>query len=115
MLGLLGSLSDRRGRRLVFLLSNIRGICYTICVILASSDYFYGTSSGERLILIGAFFDGLFGSYTSFVIAAHAYVVDCTESGKRCDNRKKCCFRLFKTIQIINNNVYFIVLFLDHL
>ncbi|CAJ0749321.1 18779_t:CDS:2 [Entrophospora sp. SA101] len=82
VLGSLGSLSDRRGRRIVLLLPTIGGICISSCIILVDK-YLYGNPFGTKLLLFGSFLDGLTGSYTSLVAVSHAYVTDCTEPGKR--------------------------------
>jgi len=82
VLGSLGSLSDRRGRRIVLLLPTIGGMCISSCIILVDK-YLYGNPFGTKLLLFGSFLDGLTGSYTSLVAVSHAYVTDCTEPGKR--------------------------------
>ncbi|KAJ6784008.1 hypothetical protein PWT90_07785 [Aphanocladium album] len=76
----LGKLSDRFGRRRLLALASVGGILAEAITILAAK---FPQSVDYRWLVLGAFFDGLTGSFTSGSILGQSYVSDCTPPSKR--------------------------------
>jgi MFS family permease len=76
----LGSLSDRYGRKRMMVVCSIGGIVSEIITILAAK---FPDVVSFRWLLLGAFFDGLTGSFTAGSVLSHAYTSDCTPPSKR--------------------------------
>ena len=76
----LGALSDRYGRRRMMVICSIGGIVAEIITIMAAK--FPDTIHYQWLIL-GAFFDGLTGSFTAGSVLSHSYTSDCTPPSQR--------------------------------
>ncbi|OAA81436.1 Major facilitator superfamily domain, general substrate transporter [Akanthomyces lecanii RCEF 1005] len=76
----LGKLSDRFGRRRLLALASVGGILAEFITILAAK---FPKTVDYRWLVLGAFFDGLTGSFTSGSILGQAYVSDCTPPSKR--------------------------------
>ena len=76
----LGSLSDRYGRKHMMVFCSIGGILSEIITILAAK---YPETVPYQILLLGAFFDGLTGSFTAGSVLSHAYTSDCTPPSKR--------------------------------
>lgn len=76
----LGALSDRYGRKRLMVMASCGGLVNEVVTILAAK--FPGTISYQWLIL-GAFFDGITGSFTAGSVLAHSYVSDCAPPSKR--------------------------------
>ncbi len=76
----LGSLSDRYGRKHMMIFCSIGGILSEIVTILAAK---YPETVPYQILLLGAFFDGLTGSFTAGSVLSHAYTSDCTPPSKR--------------------------------
>lgn len=76
----LGSISDRHGRIKVLVLSSLGGFCGEIITILAAR---YPDTVKYQWLLLGAFLDGLCGSFTTGMAITHAYAADCTPPPKR--------------------------------
>ena len=78
--GKYGALSDRRGRRLIIMISLCGTIINDTIVILMAK---YWRMLGLDFFLVGAILDGIFGSFTTTMAATNAYVADCTSSERR--------------------------------
>ncbi|KAI0890365.1 MFS general substrate transporter [Annulohypoxylon maeteangense] len=76
----LGSLSDRYGRKRLMVMASCGGLVNEVVTILAAK--FPDTVSYHWLIL-GAFFDGITGSFTAGSILANSYSSDCAPPSKR--------------------------------
>ncbi|KAK3307059.1 major facilitator superfamily domain-containing protein [Chaetomium strumarium] len=76
----LGSLSDRYGRKRMMIVCSVGGILAEIITILAAK---YPETVPYQFLLLGAFFDGLTGSFTAGSVLSHAYTSDCTPPSKR--------------------------------
>ncbi|KAK1759358.1 major facilitator superfamily domain-containing protein [Echria macrotheca] len=76
----LGSLSDRYGRKRLIVISSFGAIVGEVITILAAK---YPDVVHYRWMLVGAFFDGLTGSFTAGSVLSHAYTSDCTPPSKR--------------------------------
>ncbi|KAL2267619.1 hypothetical protein VTJ83DRAFT_4896 [Remersonia thermophila] len=76
----LGSLSDRYGRKPMMAVCAIGGILSEIITILAAK---FPDAISFRWLLLGAFFEGLSGSFTAGSVLSHAYTSDCTPPSKR--------------------------------
>ncbi|KAI1408897.1 MFS general substrate transporter [Hypoxylon sp. FL1857] len=76
----LGSLSDRYGRKRLMVISSCGGLANEVITILAAK--FPNTVSYHWLVL-GAFFDGIMGSFTAGSILGHSYTSDCAPPSKR--------------------------------
>ncbi|TQV98825.1 hypothetical protein V2A60_007478 [Cordyceps javanica] len=76
----LGKLSDRFGRRRLLAVASIGGILAEAITVLAAR---FPRAVDYRWLVLGAFFDGLTGSFTSGSILGQAYVSDCTPPSKR--------------------------------
>ncbi|OXV12048.1 hypothetical protein Egran_00191 [Elaphomyces granulatus] len=76
----LGHLSDRYGRRVVLALSAfgvLFGEIFTVIVAARAED------APVNLLLVGAFVDGLSGSFTSVMALVQSYASDCTPPERR--------------------------------
>jgi MFS family permease len=76
----LGALSDRYGRRRLMVVCSIGGIAAEIITILAAK---FPETVDYRWMILGAFFDGLTGSFTAGSVLSHSYTSDCTPPSKR--------------------------------
>ncbi|CAG8649704.1 major facilitator superfamily domain-containing protein [Gigaspora rosea] len=76
----LGALSDRRGRRIILLMSCVGRILDVLCIILVGN---YMESLGIGFLIIGTLLDGFTGSFPSVLAATHAYATDCTPPERR--------------------------------
>lgn len=76
----LGALSDRYGRKRMMVICSIGGIASEIITILAGK---FPETVDYRWMLLGAFFDGLTGSFTAGSVLSHSYTSDCTPPSKR--------------------------------
>ncbi|KAK9356163.1 major facilitator superfamily domain-containing protein [Lipomyces doorenjongii] len=76
----MGVLSDRIGRCPVLAISALGPLMSNLILILAAKST---SIYGYRWFLVGAVFDGLSGSVTAMMAAAHAYATDCTAPEKR--------------------------------
>ncbi|OTA93489.1 hypothetical protein M434DRAFT_395543 [Hypoxylon sp. CO27-5] len=76
----LGSLSDRYGRKRLMVISSCGGLANEVITIFAAK--FPDTVSYHWLVL-GAFFDGIMGSFTAGSILGHSYTSDCAPPSKR--------------------------------
>ncbi|KAF0424557.1 MFS general substrate transporter [Gigaspora margarita] len=76
----LGALSDRRGRRIILLMSCAGKILDVLCIILVGN---YMESLGIGFLIIGTLVDGFMGSFPSMLAATHAYATDCTPPERR--------------------------------
>ncbi|KAI6088830.1 MFS general substrate transporter [Hypoxylon rubiginosum] len=76
----IGSLSDRYGRKRLMVIASCGGLANEVITILAARfpeivDYHW--------LILGAFFDGLMGSFTAGSVLGHSYVSDCAPPSKR--------------------------------
>ncbi|KAI8378148.1 major facilitator superfamily domain-containing protein [Choanephora cucurbitarum] len=78
--GFLGSLSDRKGRRLVILISGLGNIILMIAYLVTIS---YAHIFGISLLYIAPMIRGLVGGDNVLVVTAQAYISDCTSPTKR--------------------------------
>ncbi|KAK8080395.1 hypothetical protein PG997_008213 [Apiospora hydei] len=76
----LGSLSDRYGRTRLLCIASIGGVLNEIVTILCAK---YPESLDYHWILVGAFLDGITGSFTAGGIIGTAYTSDCSSPSKR--------------------------------
>ncbi|KAK6828179.1 hypothetical protein PG987_011520 [Apiospora arundinis] len=76
----LGSLSDRYGRNRLLAIASIGGVLNEIVTILCAK---YPGSLDYHWILVGAFLDGITGSFTAGGIIGTAYTSDCSSPSKR--------------------------------
>lgn len=76
----LGALSDRYGRKRIMVICSLGGFVGEIITIMAAK--FPDTVHYQWLIL-GAFFDGLTGSFTAGSVLSHSYTSDCTPPSQR--------------------------------
>lgn len=76
----LGSLSDRYGRKRMMVVCSVGGILAEIITILAAK---FPETFPYQVLLLGAFFDGLTGSFTAGSVLSHAYTSDCTPPSRR--------------------------------
>ncbi|KAI8351164.1 major facilitator superfamily domain-containing protein [Blakeslea trispora] len=78
--GFLGSLSDRKGRRLVILISGFGNVILMIAYLLTIH---YAHIFGISLLFIAPMIRGLLGGDNVLVVTAQAYISDCTSPTKR--------------------------------
>ncbi|RIA97680.1 major facilitator superfamily domain-containing protein [Glomus cerebriforme] len=80
VLGPLGTLSDRKGRKRTLLISTIGTILITLNLLLVSNflDMF-----GIYFFLVGSLVEGLTGGFFSLSEASYAYATDCTSPTRR--------------------------------
>lgn len=71
----LGALSDRYGRKKVMLFASLGGFVMEVVTIIVGSN---PDTVSVYWILLGAFLDGLCGSFTTGMALAFAYASDCT-------------------------------------
>ncbi|CAG8491459.1 9044_t:CDS:2 [Ambispora gerdemannii] len=78
VLGALGSLSDRKGRRISLLLATA-GICfnYIVTIIIAEHDI------SPIFFAVGALVEGFTGGLMSLMTISQAYITDCTTPDRR--------------------------------
>ncbi|KAH8647388.1 major facilitator superfamily domain-containing protein [Xylariales sp. PMI_506] len=76
----IGSLSDRYGRTRVLVIVSIGGIINEAIAILTAQ---FPDTVHYNWLLLGAFFDGLTGSFTAASVLANSYTSDCTPPAKR--------------------------------
>ncbi|KAK0718338.1 major facilitator superfamily domain-containing protein [Lasiosphaeria miniovina] len=76
----LGALSDRYGRKRIMVISSFGGIVGEVIIILTAK---YPDVIHYKWIIVGAFFDGLAGSFTAGSVLTHSYASDCTPPSKR--------------------------------
>ncbi|KAI1877069.1 uncharacterized protein JN550_001141 [Neoarthrinium moseri] len=76
----LGALSDRYGRTRLLTIASCGGVLNEIVTILAAK---YPDVIDYHWILLGAFFDGVTGSFTAGNILGSSYASDCTPPSKR--------------------------------
>ncbi|KAK4231397.1 major facilitator superfamily domain-containing protein [Podospora fimiseda] len=76
----IGSLSDRYGRKSMLTICALGGISAEIITILAAK---FPETVHYKWMILGAFFDGLTGSFTAGSVLIHAYTSDCTPPSKR--------------------------------
>lgn len=76
----LGELSDRYGRRLVIAFITF-GSFLDLCTYIATTKY--PDTLSVYWLLVGAFADGICGSFTAALAVSNAYTADCTSPHKR--------------------------------
>ncbi|KAJ9268427.1 hypothetical protein DTO212C5_5579 [Paecilomyces variotii] len=76
----LGRFSDRHGRTKVIALTAFGSILGEIVTLVVAAK---PQSSSVNLLLVGAFFDGLCGSFTTALALVHSYASDCTAPENR--------------------------------
>ncbi|KAI0017630.1 MFS general substrate transporter [Xylariomycetidae sp. FL0641] len=76
----LGALSDRFGRKRLMVISSFGGVLNEVITILAAK---YPESVDYHWMILGAFFDGIAGSFTAGSVLGMSYTSDCTEPSKR--------------------------------
>ncbi|KAG9295057.1 hypothetical protein G9A89_017851 [Geosiphon pyriformis] len=80
VLGALGSLSDRKGRRVVLLMS-LAGLTFSIAVLLVVARY--DQYIDPHLLVIGPLVEGFSGGLFSLLSTSQAYISDCTTAERR--------------------------------
>lgn len=76
----LGNLSDRYGRTRLITIASCGGVLNEVITIFAAK---YPDVIDYHWLLLGAFFDGLAGSFTAGNILGSSYAADCTPPSKR--------------------------------
>jgi MFS family permease len=76
----LGSLSDRYGRKKLMAINTVGVLIGEIFTIIVAAK---PEEASVKLLLVGAFFDGLFGSFTTGIALVHAYAADCSAPESR--------------------------------
>ncbi|KAF4587441.1 Major facilitator superfamily domain, general substrate transporter [Ophiocordyceps camponoti-floridani] len=76
----LGHLSDRHGRRKLLALASCGGLLGEIITVLAAK---FPDTVDYRWLVLGAFFDGMTGSFTAGSILSQSYTSDCTPPSRR--------------------------------
>ncbi|KAI1101097.1 MFS general substrate transporter, partial [Jackrogersella minutella] len=76
----LGSLSDRYGRKRLMVISSCGGLANEVVTIFAAQ---FPESVSYHWLILGAFFDGIMGSFTAGSILGHSYTSDCAGPSKR--------------------------------
>lgn len=76
----LGHASDRYGRRRLMAVASCGGILAEAITIVAAK---YPDMFSYNWMILGAFFDGLTGSFTAGSVLSHSYTSDCTPPSKR--------------------------------
>lgn len=76
----LGALSDRHGRKKVMLFGSLGGFAMEVVTIVVGT---YPETVSVYWILLGAFLDGLCGSFTTGMALSFAYASDCTSPETR--------------------------------
>lgn len=76
----IGALSDRHGRRKMLALTSAGGIVGELVTICAAR---FPDVVHYRWLILGAFFEGLAGSFTAGSVLSHSYTSDCTPPSKR--------------------------------
>ncbi|KAI1335562.1 MFS general substrate transporter [Xylariaceae sp. FL0016] len=76
----LGSFSDRYGRTRLMVIASCGGVVNEAITILAAK---YPETVDYRWLVLGAFFDGITGSFTAGSILTNAYTSDCAPPSKR--------------------------------
>ena len=80
VLGPLGTLSDRKGRKRTLLISSVGTMLNTLNLILVSKFY---DKVGINAYLTGSFIDGVTGGFYALSEASYAYATDCTHPTRR--------------------------------
>ncbi|KAI1474037.1 MFS general substrate transporter [Daldinia eschscholtzii] len=75
-----GSLSDRYGRKRLMVMASCGGLINECITILAAK---FPDVVGYHWLLLGAFFDGITGSFTAGSILSHSYTSDCAAPSRR--------------------------------
>ncbi|KAH7035560.1 major facilitator superfamily transporter [Microdochium trichocladiopsis] len=76
----LGALSDRYGRVRLLVVTSCGGILNEVITIMAAK---FPNVVDYRWLILGAFFDGICGSFTAGSILTNAYASDCSPPSKR--------------------------------
>ncbi|KAK3318468.1 major facilitator superfamily domain-containing protein [Apodospora peruviana] len=76
----LGAMSDRYGRKRMLVICSFGGIVGEVITILAAK---YPETVHYNWLLLGAFCDGLLGSFTAGSVLIHSYTSDCTPPSQR--------------------------------
>lgn len=76
----LGSLSDRYGRKRLMVVASCGGVLNEIITILAAR---FPEAVDYNWLILGAFFDGLAGSFTAGSLLSHSYTSDCSPPSRR--------------------------------
>ncbi len=76
----LGSLSDRHGRKRLMVIASCGGVLNEIITIFAAR---YPEAISYNWLILGAFFDGITGSFTAGSLLSHSYTSDCSPPSKR--------------------------------
>lgn len=76
----LGALSDRVGRKKVMVAASLGGFMMEVITIMVGK---YPEQVSVYWILLGSFFDGICGSFTTGMALAFAYATDCTVPERR--------------------------------
>lgn len=76
----IGALSDRYGRKYLLCLCIFGGLLSEIVTILVAS---YPDTIHYSWLLLGYFFDGVFGTFIGGMAITHSYAADCTSPSKR--------------------------------
>ena len=76
----LGALSDRYGRKRLMVIASCGAVVNEIITILAAK---YPESVPYQWLVLGAFFDGVTGSFTAGSLLSHSYTSDCSPPSRR--------------------------------
>lgn len=75
-----GALSDRYGRKRLLAITTSGGVLSEIVTIIAATN---PDSINYRILILGAFFEGICGSFIAGMAITHSYAADCTPPAKR--------------------------------
>ncbi|OTB06232.1 hypothetical protein M426DRAFT_318978 [Hypoxylon sp. CI-4A] len=76
----LGSISDRYGRKRLMVIASCGGLVNEVITILAAK---FPESVDYHWLILGAFFDGITGSFTAGSVLGNSYTSDCAPPSKR--------------------------------
>ncbi|KAI1630714.1 major facilitator superfamily domain-containing protein [Biscogniauxia mediterranea] len=76
----LGALSDRYGRKRLMVIASCGGLVNEVVTILAAK---FPETVDYHWLILGAFFDGITGSFTAGSVLGNSYASDCASPSKR--------------------------------
>ncbi|CAG8432864.1 7352_t:CDS:2 [Diversispora eburnea] len=83
VLGLFGSISDKKGRRIILLLAALGFGINSLTVIFVGNFWEYIGSNYSKYLMLGCLLDGFSGGLLSLFATIHAYAADCSTPKQR--------------------------------